>query len=548
MQDSKQKKNTLRFVALFLLGGVINLAGATPFTTINSILFCLLFVIYAGLILFWARSVRERLLPTKARSYMIAAATMMLIYLILRIVKYRITISAVTISRYLVYLYWVPQLFIPTMFLMTCICIRYGEQEYRQWDEKLLLIPAGVLSLLALTNDFHMLVYIPKVDLGIFILNTGTYNHGISFYLLYGWIVFLTAAGIIMLLHEEGKREINGNLNPFAILLLWMAVLLLNELVLEKIYTRRMFNIPEIHIFGMLAVFECCIRDRLIPYNENYTGFFSQLGFPVMITDLKMNSVYDTGLPIKASVQQLSLSLLTPVHIDEDTRLSGMKLRAGFAFWTEDERKQNEENRHLIAANEILDQENDLIAAENKLKGSKAQLEAQSLIYDRIADALYPKQQRIAALLEKTGPEADDFPKILAECCVLNAWSKRKGNLLLLTENTLPTRNRELFLALQESAMYLRCYGVEAAAVGTEYADFSLPVIHDLYDVFETLVESLLPQMKKMTVSLTADGIRMAMEMRDKLYLPDTKLHIDHSRSDGVDFLTIHAGEEEDSV
>ena len=109
--------------------------------------------------------------------------------------------------------------------------------------------------------------------------------------------------------------------------------------------------------------------------------------------------------------------------------------------------------------------------------------------------------------LDGTEPGTEDFRRALGECCVLNAWCKRKSNLLLLNGKELPERNRELFLALQESARFLKCCGVEAAAVGEETADFPLSDIHDLYDAFETVIEAWLPSLRRMTVSLTDGGI-----------------------------------------
>ena len=291
----------------------------------------------------------------------------------------------------------------------------------------------------------------------------------------------------------------------------------------------------------MLSSFEVCIRNRFIPYNENYTGFFSHLGLPVQITDERFSAVYETDLPIPATPGQLSAAVQSPVYLDEDTRLLGMKIRPGYAFWTEDERELHREGRRLAAANELLSQENDLIAVENELKARKAHLDAQTQVYDRIAAALYPKQKRIEALLEATSPEAEDFPAVLAECCVLNAYCKRKSNLMPLSEESLPHPNRELFLALQESARFLKCCGIDAAATGEEYSGLPLDSIHALYDSFEALIEAFLPFMHRMTVSLSPLGVRLAVEADRSPVLPETALRLEHSERDGCFFLTIRA-------
>lgn len=82
------------------------------------------FFIYAGLLFYWIQSVRTRLLPTRARSYAIAAASLMLFYLTLRVFKYRVAGLEPVANRYAVYAYWIPQVMAPALFLMTCVRIR----------------------------------------------------------------------------------------------------------------------------------------------------------------------------------------------------------------------------------------------------------------------------------------------------------------------------------------------------------------------------------------------------------------------------------------
>ena len=300
-----------------------------------------------------------------------------------------------------------------------------------------------------------------------------------------------------------------------------------------------MFNVPEIHIFCMLGILEACVRHRLIPNNENHIGFFSQLTVPALITDSTFEPVYQTAVPVAADKKLLQAALEKPVYPDEDTRLSGIPVRAGFAFWTEDEREIHRQRRHLDSANEMLSEENELIEAENRLKEEKAHLDAQNRVYDRIAEALYPKQKRIEELLRELRPETKEFREALGICCVLNAWSKRKSNLLLLSEETLPARNRELFLALQESVRFLKCCDIAAAAVGEEYSDLPLKDIHELYDAFETVIEAWLPYLRSMTVSLSENGIRMAMDLKGSPTLPELPLPAECKTSEGITYLTI---------
>ena len=97
---------------------------------------------------------------------------------------------------------------------------------------------------------------------------------------------------------------------------------------------------------------------------------------------------------------------------------------------------------------------------------------------------------------------------------------------------------RQIIIFL-ESCRFLKCCGIEAAPVGEEYAQFPVSVINELYDTFETVLEAYLSQLKTMTVSIMTDGIRMAMEVKQLIELPDTSLPVSCKESDGILFCTI---------
>ncbi|MBR0138740.1 MAG: hypothetical protein IJM17_00470 [Firmicutes bacterium] len=539
MTQAKEKRNTLLFGAFLLLGGVTNLLTRTRVSIVDTFMFSANFMIYIGLLIFWMQSVRERLLPTRARSYIVSSALLMMLELLVRVLRFRI-LTETAVRRYADYAYNIPLVLVPTLFLLTCMRINKGEEAEGRGGERLLL-PACGLLLLIMSNDLHQLFYRRLIPLSEFQGNVGTYTYGPLFYLMYGWMVAMLLAGFATLIRRTWRRNIRVLLGFAAVMLIWAGLSLLNLLVFTPLDLPRLYHSPEIHVFAMLGFFELCIRNRLIPYNENYSGFFSHLGLPVRITDEELAAVYETDIPITASAEQLAAAAGASIYTDGDTRLSGMKIGRGYAFWTEDESELHREERRLVAANEILSEENDLIVVENELKEKKAHLDAQDRVYERIAAVLYPKQKRIEALLEGTSPESQGFSAALAECCVLNAYCKRKSNLMLLSEERLPQPNRELFLALQESARFLKCCGIDAAAIGEEYSDLPLALVHSLYDSFETLIEAFLPVMRRMTVSLAAEGIRIAVEAEGAPVLPKTELPLEFRESDGCFFFTLKA-------
>ena len=540
--NNKRNRNTILFVAFILLAGIINLFTHTRSALLNSVMFSANFAIYAVLIISWIRSVTERLLPTKSRIYIIASGVLMLTYLILRIFKYRISHDAVT-DRYSDYLYWLPLLYIPCLFLMSAIRISRGETEKKLSPELKLLFPTTLLFILVLTNDLHNLVYIPQIELSSFRMVTGTYSYGIVSYFLYIWMAFMFFSAVILLFNITKKQPGIIMWMIMAILILWLSLELILLLLIRPSGLLCMYQSPEIKCFSMLALLEICIRSRLIAHNENYAGFFERLKLSMLITDEELKPVFKSAVAIDADEKDLKSVTRGPKYLNRDIKLNCGKIKAGYVFWTEDERELHELEARLKKANDTLSEENDLIKVENELKEKKAHLDAEAKVYKRINETIYPSQKRIEKLLDNKKPGDAGFCEALGEACVLNAYSKRKSNLLLIEEGNLPRKNRELFLALQETARFLECLGVEAAAVGGEYTDFSLSYVNSLYDTFQALVIEWLPYLKRLTVSITGKGIRVAVETTEKPQLPKTDLMVECAEEDGFTFLSIYGKE-----
>ena len=206
---TEQNKKTWLFFGFLFLGGITNLLTRTRVSIVDTFMFSASFMIYIGLLIFWMRSVLDRLLPTRARSYIMLSALLMIFYLLLRVLRYRI-MTEVVIRRYLDYAYNVPMVLVPTLFLMSCIRINSGEEAAGNGRERLLLVPACAMLLLILTNDLHQLFYHRLIPLKEFHSIVGTYTYGPLFYLMYGWMVMTMIAGLAILIRKNVQTEPSG--------------------------------------------------------------------------------------------------------------------------------------------------------------------------------------------------------------------------------------------------------------------------------------------------------------------------------------------------
>ena len=507
MTPAKEKKNTWLFVGFLLLGGVLHSRDPDPYHFMVSLEYCAEYLIYAGLILSWIQAINRRLLPTRAKRYLLAAGCLMLLFLAAQFTKYRIAVEPGMI-RYCWYVYYLPILLIPTLFLMTCFRLFRGTGR-KKTDEFLFLLPAGLLALGVLTNDLHRKAFIPNEDMKSLIGSPHTYTHGFLYYAAYAWAGCTLAAGIIFLLlacRKKGKWK--KAIWPLGILVL-IPVFLTVRGMIPKSALLDAWEWPEIVIFGMLGVFEACIRSRLIPSNENHPGFFAGIDLPVLITDKELKPAFRTRSPIRAAEDQMKASLNAPVCLAPGTRLSGMKIRSGYAFWAEDESAVNRLNEELQETNETLAMENELLERDRELTDEQAGIEERSRLYQKAAQEVYPAQKKISGILEKAQPGTDTFRVEIEEALVLTAYVKRKANFVLVEAERETVTATELASALEESAHYLRYCGMNTSVDVRAERPFLCREAVAVYDCFEAVAEDLLGKTEEFFARLQDNELLM---------------------------------------
>ena len=159
MSVLKKHKTTSLFIAFFLIAGISNILTRSDSVFISSLAFCANAAILTGLIVFWIYTVSDRLLPTRLRSNLIVSGLFMILYLLIRVFRYRVIVNASIPGRYSSYIYFIPLLMIPSLFVMTAVDIALADKRAGKRITNAVLISAVILSGLALTNDLHFLVY-----------------------------------------------------------------------------------------------------------------------------------------------------------------------------------------------------------------------------------------------------------------------------------------------------------------------------------------------------------------------------------------------------
>ena len=504
---------------------------------ISTALFCLNLAIYLFLLLFWVKSVLHRLLPSRERTYMIAAGLCCVSLILLRSIKYRMINGTDVVSLEVFwYLSYIPRTLLPALFLM--MCIRIERHPKGKLDERAVLIPALAIIIGILTNRLHHFAFSPVGDLYM-TGATDTYADNWLFYTYYAFSVLCVVIGLVLLTMANRRlHDVKKILLPFLFLLIIPSLFAVNSL-LSSHDSVSMFKSAEIFSFGAIGIFESCIRNRLIPYNENYVGFFEQMRFPAMITDRSFVTEYSSALCIDATREQLKATLTAPIYPNEDTKLSANEITAGYAFYTEDESELHRMNEKLRDANELIAGENDLIRAENELEARQAQVDSRNLIYNRIAERMLPYHRRALGMIDSIDRDDPAFDQKIARLNLLNAYIKRGTNLLLTDEGKDYISINELKIALDELSLYESYLGMQAK-ISVTGERISRTDALDLYTAVFGILSSLSEQTTMINIVIDGSTLRITADGASDAELPRS---IRAAESDGLYFFTFTAGE-----
>ena len=508
----------------------------------STALFVLNLAIYMALLIWWLQSVHRRLLPSKGRSYLLLAAGFMLLFLLERAVKYRLVEYGSLLEHVCWYAYYIPLVMIPALFLLACLCMEPTIRCASALRRGVWIISASLILGVS-SNDLHRLMFYP-LDSGYQGGAFGTYAEGLLWYLVYASVILFSLLGVVLLVRASRSHGRRRALLPVLLLVLTMGMMYLVDAIFGRYGIPAPYFFPETFIFGMLALFESCIRSRLIPSNENYEGFFSQMELAAEITDASFRPVYHTAQPVDASDDQRAEALHAPLLLDRNTRLYVRRLGAGYVFWTGDESTLRRLNEELEDAAEVLETENELLRYENEQKEKRARVDARNRVYAKAAAEVYDTQKKIAALLDRLGTGADAEKGTLARILFLNAYVKRKTNFVLLSSERDTVSAEELYLALEESARFLCLCGIDASVLKCANRDFSILETAALYDSFQILTEALLDHTGHLMITLTDDALRLTAESEPPESLPEIPAVFAAESEGGQIYLTVLPREE----
>ena len=455
--------------------------------------------IYVFLFSVWCYSLWIRIVQTQARRYLLAISVLMVLWILLRSIKY--SIENTDVERWLWYFYYFPMLFIPMLSVFVSRSLGKGE-DFRlpRWT-KILYVPTLLLLLLVLTNDLHQQVF--SFPSGV--LSDREYRYEGGYFFVMGWEAL--CAGFAFLSMAKNCRI------PRSRRIRWLPLVpLALSLAYACAYVKKVYwvwvlagdmTVSQCLIFA--SILECCIQCGLIQSNLGYDELFEATSLPVQITDQAFCSQY-VSVAMRGALppNELRQMRVDTIHLGDDTLLKRHRLRSGWVFWKEDISALNQIRKELELTRDELRDTGDVLAAENAQHARWLKLTEENRLYDMM-ESQTARQiamlRDLLAELRKT-EDPDRARHLLGQVIIIGTYIKRRSNLIFVGVQRGAISVQELRLCLNESSENISVYGADCKTIVKGEGQLTVEQATQVYDLFEAVVETELESLRALLVSI----------------------------------------------
>lgn len=475
--------------------------GGPAVNHIRTALYLLLFTL-------WGFSLDRRIIQRQALHCLRLTAALMLLWLILRTLKYSF-VTGLAAGRYIWYLYYLPMLFLPLLWVYIALSMGKSE-DYRlsRGTGMLSIIPAA-LFLLVITNDLHQQVFAFKSGVpGLPV--SGTYSYRPLYFICLGWMVVCMAFSLVCLFRKsripsgEGKR-----ITPFV---LGCAMLLYGILYLSGIPAVRWWFGDMNVMFCLLyaAIYESCIRCRMIPSNTGYVELFEASTLAACIADRSGRIVLRSRAAGKdMTCPQEGQRIVRP----DGMRISSAPISGGYAVWQDNVRQLAELRTRLNANKEEMERNKKKLKDAYLVQKSLHELTEKNRIYNEL-EAKHSRQtaqmRQMLAQCERSGPA--ERRSLLKKVLLLGTYIKRSANLYFLSSEYQWLPQQELRLTVDEAVRALTACGTECGVIYRTTEPMRASEVVRLFDLLEIVAETTVDDLHSLFISVSDSAMDLSVE------------------------------------
>lgn len=483
-----------RMLAKFDIGGVyMNYIRAT--------LYLLLFAL-------WGYSLDRRIIQTQALHCMRLTAALMLVWLVLRTLKYEV-VTDITVARYIWYLYYLPMLFIPLFGVY--IALSLGKSEKYRLTGRIVALAAipAILFSLVITNDLHQ---------QMFAFNSGipgrpdnySYHHRYLYFICLGWMVGCMIFSLIRLLKKS--RIKNGGKKPLMPFIIGCITILYGILYLTGLSAVRWWFGDMNVMFCLLyaAIYESCIRCRMIQSNTGYVELFEASTLAAVIMDRSGNVVIRSRAADEDMIcPQDGTQIIRP----DGTRISSAPINGGYVVWKDNVRPLTELRAQLSENKAQIKNNKEKLHEAYLIQKKLHELTEKRRIYDKL-DLMYGDQiNRIGQLLKQCeNTETDEVHNILKRILLLGTYIKRSANLYFLSLEHELLSQQDIRLTVDEAVRVMNVCGTECSVVYYMTKPMHSEEVMRLFNLLKTVVETAVDELNSIFICLSDDEMDLSVE------------------------------------
>lgn len=308
-----------RMLAKFDIGGVYP-------SYIRAALYLLLFSL-------WGFSIDRRIIHKQTQHCLRLTALLMLIWLILRTLKYEF-VTDTTAARYIWYLYYLPMLFIPLLSVYIALSLGRYDNRLTGKSVAMAIIPT-LLFAAVMTNDLHQQMFAFWGGSPEF---SEEYSYRPLYFVCLGWMIACMAFSLVRLFK---KSRVAGGKKRMVPLIMGCVAVLYSVLYLSGIPAVRWWLGDMNVTFCLLyaSIYESCIRCRMIQSNTGYIELFEATTLAACIADNEGNIV----LRSRAAGDDMVCPPEGQKIIRPDgMRISSARISGGYAVWMDNVRPLTE--------------------------------------------------------------------------------------------------------------------------------------------------------------------------------------------------------------
>ena len=517
----KTKLLTVIGIIIFLFGGAVRIFSHLT-SSADNYMENFDVIIFSGLIIGWGVSVSYRIVQKNIRICLVISATLMLLWMALRAIKYNSPADINTYGRYLWYSYYIAMVFLPLMMFFATLNI--GKPENTNNRKYLLIIPAAVLVLLVMTNDFHQLAFVFEPDFHNW---NKQYSYGPVYYVIVVWIFMLVLSSIVLSINQCRISATRKKL--------WIPIVIILVAIIYTVWNNlnhgysglRIYNVPEVFCFASIALWESLIQIGLVPSNTGYGNFFNASNLNALIFDNEGNMKYRSKNAANVS-KNVVLKNGNSVVIDENIILKKHNIKGGKAVWTEDISAINRINRELSEIKEQISEYNVILKSEAELKKRRAAVTEQNKLYDNITEFIRPQLCDLENILKNIENNSGDISVNYARACVVNVYIKRISNLFIMAKSRKMLNAFELENSIRELAEYISVYGISCSFFSNVSGEISAEKSIAIFKFIGEFIRLKMNCTDALLFNLKADNkfidLKINCDSKNEMKIPDDLL------------------------